>query len=377
MLEPRSRRSCKPLLRAASVVATLTPALAGCGEPPPAAPRPPSGVRVQSAVVTSQSNSLTLTGAIAPRVQSDLSFRFSGRIATRNVEVGDHVENGQVLATLEKNQQAADVSSADASVAAGEATLKQATATFERQKTLLAQGFTTQPSYDNANQALQTARSGLATAKATLGTVQDVLANTELRADAAGVVTARTGEAGQVVDAAQIVFSVAQDGPRDAVFEVYEALLARPSGDKTIEIVLLSNPAVRATGTVREIAPTVNPSSGTVRVKIGIDGTPPAMGLGAPVAGTGTFQPRDVVALPWTAFFIDDGKPAVWLVDPATKAVRPKPVEVDSYRTGELLLRAGVKPGDLVVTAGAQLLRPGEVIAPVMETAANARGGRP
>ena len=370
----RPRRSYKSLLRAASVLATHALVLSGCGEPPPTAAKPPSGVRVRSAVVAPQANAITLTGAIAPRVQSDLSFRFAGRIATRTVDVGDHVEAGQVLAALERTEQLASLSSAKAGVASAEATLKQAKATFERQKTLLAQGFTTQPNYDNASQALQAAQSGLSTATATLGTAQDELDNTELRADAAGVVTARNGEAGQVVDVAQAVFSIALDGPRDAVFEVYEALLARPPGDKTVEIALVSNPSVKAVGKVREIAPAVNPSSGTVRVKIAIERTPPEMGLGAPVSGTGRFQPRDVVTLPWTAFFVEGGRPAVWVVDPQTKAAAPRNVEVDSYRTGELLLRSGVEPGDLVVTAGAQLLRPGEVVAPILETASSESG---
>lgn len=71
-----------------------------------------------------------------------------------------------------------------------------------------------------------------------------------------------------------------------------------------------------------------------------------------------------MVVLPWTAFFAEHGKPAVWVVDPQTKAVSLKPVEVDRYRTGELVLTAGLGDGELVVTHGGQLLRPGEIVAP-------------
>ncbi|MGA0530820.1 efflux RND transporter periplasmic adaptor subunit [Hansschlegelia sp. KR7-227] len=363
------RRSQKSSLLRVGALTILMLVLSGCDEPPPAAPPSPSGVRVQSTSLKRVTDVVTLTGAIEARVQSDLSFRFTGRIAARLVDVGDHVEAGQVLARLETSERDADVASAEAAVASAEATLKQAATTFERQKTLLEQGFTTRTSYDNANQALQAAQAGLLGAKSALGVAQDALANTELRADAAGVVTGRNGEAGQVVDVAQSVFTVARDGPRDAVFEVQESLVARPPAEATVEIALLADPAVKTTGKVREVAPAVNPASGTVRVKIGIDQPPPAMSLRSAVSGAGAFHPREVVTLPWTAFFVKDGKAAVWVVDPKTNVVSPKPVEVDSYRTGELLLRSGLDPNDLVVTAGGQLLRPGQVVAPTAEPA--------
>jgi RND family efflux transporter MFP subunit len=347
-------------------IALVLPAVAlgGCGESPQAAPKPPPVVRVQAAKVTSLASSVTLTGEIAARVESDLAFRIEGRIASRNVDVGDHVKKGQILATLETTQQLADVSAARAGVASAEAELKEARATFKRQSQLLAQGFTTRPNYDRAKQELDGAIAGLDGARAELGTAEDALANTELRADADGVVTARYAEAGQVVGAAQNVYTVAQDGPRDAVFEVFEALVVDPPADQHVELTLISNPSIKTIGIVREVAPTVDAKKGTVRVKIGIDNPPPEMGLGAAVSGVGRYKPRDMVVLPWTAFFAERGKPAVWVVDPQTKAVSLKPVEVDHYRTGELALTAGLGDGDLVVIHGGQLLWPGEIVAP-------------
>lgn len=350
-------------------------ALAGCGEAEQAPPKPLASVRVEAAKTSPFASEVSLTGQIAARVQSELAFRIEGRIASRTVDVGDHVDKGQVLATLETTQQLADVSAAKAGVASAEATLKEAEATFARQSTLMGQGFTTRPNFDNAKQALDGARAGLEGAKAGLGTAEDSLANTELRADASGVVTARNAEVGQVVSVAQAVYTVAQDGPRDAVFEVFEALPANPPPDKNVEITLLSNPAVKTVGVVREIAPTVDTSRGTVRVKIGIENAPAGMGLGAAVSGAGKFQALDTVTLPWTAFFADGGKPAVWVVDPQSKAASLRSVTVHSYRTGQLVLSGGVKAGELVVTHGGQLLRPGEIVEPLIETAKAGEGG--
>jgi membrane fusion protein, multidrug efflux system len=352
------------LLGFISALALPAVALGGCGEPAQDAPKPPPVVRVQAAKVTALASSVTLTGAIAARVESDLAFRIEGRIASRKVDVGDHVKKGQILATLETTQQLADVSAARAGIASAEAELKEARAMFHRQSELLAQGFTTRPNYDTAKQEVDGAIAGLDRATAELGTAEDALANTELRADADGIVTARYAEVGQVVGVAQKVYTVAQDGPRDAVFEVFEALVADPPEDRHVELTLISNPSIKTVGVVREVAPTVDAKKGTVRVKIGIDNPPPEMGLGAAVSGVFRSRPRDMVVLPWTAFFAERGKPAVWVVDPQTKAVSLKPVEVDRYRTGQLVLTAGLGDGELVVIHGGQLLRPGEIVAP-------------
>jgi hypothetical protein len=52
------------------------------------------------------------------------------------------------------------------------------------------------------------------------------------------------------------------------------------------------------------------------------------------------------------------------VVDPQSRAVSLKPVVIDIYRTGEVLIRSGLSAGDVVVTGGAQLLRPGQIVAP-------------
>ena len=102
--------------------------------------------------------------------------------------------------------------------------MRVAQATFDRQSYLLSSGFTTRVAYDQAQEQLRTAQSTLKSAKAELGTAREALGDTELHARAAGVITARSLEVGQVVQAAQSVFTLAQDGERDAVFDVPESM---------------------------------------------------------------------------------------------------------------------------------------------------------
>ena len=334
-------------------------------------------VRVTVARKSPVSADVVLTGDIQAQAQTNVAFRTNGKVAERRVEVGDHVGPDQVLAVLEPLVQRANLDNARAALVSAEAQLTQAKVTYERQKQLLAGGYTTRPSYDNAEQTLRTSQAAVDSAKAALGTAEEQFSYTELRAGVSGIVLSRTFEVGQVVQAGQAVMVLAQDGPRDAVFNVYEALTASPPAGRTIEVVLQSDPSVTATGSVREISPTVDASSGTVRVKMGLETTPPAMTLGAVVIGRGRFAPREAVVLPWSSLYRFDGRPAVWVYDPDKRTVAVRTVEIDRYGFDDIALKGGVEPGEAVVVAGIQFLRPGQRVAVAPTATAGAgEGGR-
>lgn len=337
----------------------------GCAKAEPAATNDQTlaRVRIVEARRTPIASDVVLTGDIQPQAQINVAFRTNGKIAERRVEVGDHVAADQVLAVLEPLTQQANLDNAKAALTSAEALLTQAKMSFERQRQLLAGGFTTRTTYDNAEQELRTTQSTVDSARAALGTAQEQFSYTELRAGVAGIVTSRSFEVGQVVQSGQTVLVLAQDGPRDAVFNVYESLLAQPPAGSTITVALQSDPAVTTTGTVREVSPTVDPASGTVRVKIGLQTTPAAMGLGTVVIGHGRFAPRESVVLPWSALYRYDGRPAVWVFDPAGRTVAVRAVEIDRFGPDIIALKRGVEPGERVVVAGIQFLRPGQVVA--------------
>ncbi|HEY5795919.1 MAG TPA: efflux RND transporter periplasmic adaptor subunit [Bosea sp. (in: a-proteobacteria)] len=320
-------------------------------------------MQVEAAAIADYAPTIRLTGEIRARVESDLSFRVAGRIAERFVNVGDQVTADQVLARLDPQQQQATVTAAEAAVASAEAVLRQATSSYERQTALLVRGFTTRREHDQAQEAYRTAQASLADARARLGTARDHLSDTVLLAGVAGVITGRHAETGQVMQVAQTVFSIAQDGPRDAVFNFNESVFTHELADPAIALTLVSDPAVTATGTVREVSPTVDKATGTVRAKVGLAQSPAAMTLGASVIGEGRMQSRKFVVVPWSALTSGNGRPAVWTVDPQTKAVLLKPITIEGYETGKVFVREGLRPGEMVATGGAQFLRPNQVVA--------------
>ncbi len=319
-------------------------------------------VRAEPVALQDFRYSIKLTGEIAAHIESNLSFRVSGKVTEWTVDVGAHVTAGQVIARVDPQQQKADVEAAQAALVAAQADVEQATSEFERRKTLLASGSISKESYDQAATALDTSKGSLDNAKAQLGTTKDALGYTELKTDADGIITARNVEVGQVMQAAQTAFTLAQDGPRDAVFYIYETLLQSRPDTPRIEVALVSDPSVTAFGKVSEISPTIDTSTGTVRVKITLEETPPRMTLGAPVTGFAQSAPTKMIILPWTALFAIDGKPAVWVIDPKDETVTLKPVKVATYETGRVIISGGLDIGEMVVTDGGKMLRQGQKV---------------
>jgi membrane fusion protein, multidrug efflux system len=319
-------------------------------------------VRTEIVRPRDRQTSVTLTGEVQARFQADLSFRVSGRVLARFADVGAHVKRGDVLARIDPAEQQADLDAATAAVASAESQLRVAKDTFERQKSLVLRGATSGTAYDQAQERLRTAESRLEAAKAQLGTAKDALGYTELRADASGLVTVRNLEVGQVVQAAQPVFTLAQDGERDAIFDVYEAIFFGGLEGDPISLALISDANVTANGYVREVSPAVDPKSSTVRVKVAIRNPPAAMTLGSAVAGTAKAKPVAQIALPWTALMALGSKPAVWIVDPATKTVSLKPVVIVAYEAGVVVVKEGIEPGERVVVDGGKLLSFGQPV---------------
>ena len=282
-----------------------------------------------------------MTGGIEPKFQSNIAFRVSGKIVQRLIEIGDHVSADQILAKLDPQEQQANLDTAKASLASAQALLVQAKVGFTRQDALFKNGYTTRPSYDQAQQQLRTQQAAVESATAALGSAEEQFGYTDLKAGISGIVTARNAETGQVVQAGQTVFTIAQDGPRDAVFEVYEALLTDPPASKVVRIALQSNPNVRTTGTVREISPTVDTTSGyRARSRSASTAVPDGDVARCERSSAQASSSRgEAIVLP-SSRRCTAGRdaPAVWLLDPSSGTVEPKVVSIARYDGDNLVL---------------------------------------
>lgn len=352
----RFKKTSRIALRAALLLAAF--GLAGCGENSDAG-APVRAVRTQVVEITTWSQTGTAIGEIKPRYESDISFRVGGKILSRHVDVGAIVSKGALVAQLDSTSAKTAIGIAESDVAAATAELGDARRTEGRQRELLQRGFTTQANFDAAERRLKQAVARTESAELALKDAKDRLGYTELRSDVDGIVTAIGAELGQVVAAGQPVARIARTDAKEAEFKVSERTLRRVPSNPVIEVTLVSDPKIKATGHVREVAATADPVTRTFAVRIALDDPPEAMRFGATVQGQVVWEEERVVRLPSSALFRSDKEPAVWLFDSEKSTVELRSVKVLRYESDEFLVVDGLKNGERVVTAGVQKLWPG------------------
>lgn len=337
-------------------------ALAGCKREKEAAAPEPRPVRTVTVTQTADHETVVLTGQIEAQDDVSIAFRLSGRMIERPVNVGDHVTTGQELAKLDPQNEVDALRTAQANLAAAQALVRQTSAAFERQRELLSAGHASRANFDIAQKAFENARAQEDSAQAQVRIAATRVSYTILTANFPGVVTARGAEPGEVVQAGQMILRIAREGTRDAVFDVPAQVLHVAPKNPVITVSLTANPAVTTTGHVREVAPQANPVTRTFEVKVGLDNPPEAMRLGATVDGTMRLDVAQVKALPASALTELNGNPAVWIVDPKAMTVSLHNIGVLRFDPDAVVVADGLKPGDIVVTAGVQALHPGQKV---------------
>ncbi len=322
-------------------------------------PRP---VRTVIVKPSDAGETVTLTGHIDAQDSSAMAFRIGGRMIDRFVNVGDTVKPGQELARLDAQNEVNALRTAQANQAAAQAQLTQARSAFERQRTLLAQGHTPRAQFEIAEKALNTARAAADAAEANMRVAADRVTYTVLQADAAGTVTARGAEPGEVVQAGQMVVTIARQNGRDAVFDVPAQVLRSAPSDPRVQVRLTDDPSVVADGRVREVAPQADPVTRTFAVRVGLTDPPVAMRLGATVNGTMRLEADQVISVPASALTEFNNRPAVWVVDPQKLTVSLRNIETLAFDQAAVSVAHGLETGDIVVTAGIQALHPGQTV---------------
>ncbi len=358
-------------VRTASRAAKLSPYLilialaaltGGCRNQPAAIVPDIRPVRTVTVEKQDAGETISFTGHVRARDEAALAFRIAGRMIAREVNMGDRVKTGQIIAKLEPLDELNGLRSAQANLSSMRGILTRTRNDFQRQQTLLRQGHTTQARFDQAQQELKTAESKVKDAEAQLEIAQDRVSFTELTADAPGVIVSIGAEPGEVVQAGRMIAQLARDGGRDAVFEVPAGILQAAPRDTEITVRLANEPGVQARGRVREVAPQANPITRNFQVKVGLDQPPEAMRLGTTVTGSANLTQAPVISVPASALTTFDNKPAVWVVDPSSKTVAIRNVEVKRYEAASVIISQGLDSGEIVVTAGVQALYPGRKV---------------
>jgi RND family efflux transporter MFP subunit len=342
-------------------LAFLAIALAGCNETVAQKAPPSRPVLVATVHYEAESPERSFVGTIRPRIETDMGFRVPGKVAKRLVEVGQTVDVGQPLATLDEVDLKLQAEQAEAELRAATGVLAQAAAAETRAKELRAKGWATDAQLDQAKAAADEARARLNRAQRSVELTNNSLSYATLVADTRGVVTATLIDAGQVVASGQTAIRVARFAEKEAVVAIPETLLGRAK-EGVATVTLWSEPDQKYAAKLREIAPAADPVTRTYLAKFSL----PDAGDNVSLGMTATLTLSDpatmrVARLPLSALFSEGGNPSFYIVD-GRGDVTLKPVNVKSYESNDVVITGGVDEGAKVVALGVQKLDPSQKV---------------
>lgn len=329
-------------------------------EEPAEKPRPVLSIIAQPAPAAT----LTLPGTVNARIETQFGFRVLGRIVARNVQVGDIVKKGDVLAAIDPLSLELAVRSSQSDLSNAQAQYANAVTNEQRQQTLFEKQSAAKATFETAQQERATAQANLAKAQANLDKANEQLSYALLLSEFDGVVTSTSAEVGQVVSAGQSVVTVARPEERDAVIDVPEAAVSLLKPGTAFDVALQLDPTYHAQGLVREVAPEADDATRTLRTKLALVNPPDALRLGAVITATATSDAQPIIRLPSSAIKRDGQKTLVWIVDAKAGSVSSRDVTLapGSVPGGSVVVEAGVNPGDRVVVAGVNQLKDGQAV---------------
>lgn len=301
------------------------------------------------------------SGEVRARVESRLGFRVGGKIISRKVDVGSVVKRGQVLMQLDPQDMQLAQAQANAGLKAAESNRDLAKAELKRYQDLREKNFVSQAVLDSKETAYKAAQASYEQALAAFRNQSNQAGYTTLVSDVDGVVTGVDAEAGQVVAPGAPVVRVAKTGDKEIVIGIPEDKVDALRRMTDVRVRTWARPNEIIPGKLRELSPVADPATRTYTAKIAIPNAPEHVKLGmtAYVAFSAKSQ-NAMIKLPLTALFQDKSTTAVWVVE--NGAVKPVPVQVAGSSGNDIVVAGGISPGQTVITAGVNLLKPGQKV---------------
>ena len=355
----------------------LAALVAGCSQSNTYSAPPPPKVTVVTPVEQEVSRYFESTGNTAAVNSVDLVARVQGFVQAISYTDGDFVKKGTSLFTIEPQPYRLKVDAAKASVISAQATLTQAETEYRRQADLLSRQVSAQASYDKALAQRDSAQADLQSAQANAQQAEINLGYTDVTAPFDGVVSARQVSIGQLVGASSpptVLATIVQLDPIWVNFNASErdvlrirAILAK-RGETTasligipVEVGLQNEDGYPHEGKLDYVAPTVNPSTGTLAARASLENADRGLLPGYFVRVRIASRPQPTLLVPNVALGSDQGGSYVLVVN-KEDVVEQRQVEIGQVVGDLRVIENGVNKDDRVVVGGIMRAIPGEKV---------------
>lgn len=342
-------------------------------------PRPLTPVRIAEAQTISTGSETRYSANIVPNAQVDLAFKSGGYVVSirqvrgsdgqmRNVDTGDWISGGTVLAVVRQQDYTDRREQARAQLARAQADYEHAKLSFDRTSNLYSTQSATKPEFDQAKAQYDSSIAALDNAKASLAEAQTALDDSSLRAPFDGWIIKRSVDIGALVGPTAPAFTIADTRSVRAVFGVPDNAMGRIQLGQRQAITTDAFPG-EFSGHVTAISPAADPRSRVYSVEVTIPNPRNQLksGMIASLALGGELLPARVLAVPLSAVIRDPQDPQGFAVliaegseDPVT--VRSRSVNLGDAYGNMIQVLGGLRAGERVVTAGSTLVRSGDKV---------------
>lgn len=335
-------------------------------EPKASQPRPALTVTTAQPQRTAVPLRLAANGNVAAWQEAIIGAESNGlRLTDVRVNVGDVVKAGQVLATFSADTVQADVAQVRASLLEAQANAAEAAANADRARSLQATGALSQQQIQQFTTAEKTAQARVQAAQATLNAQQLRLKYTQVVAPDSGVISARSATVGAVVGSGTELFRMVRKGRLEWRAEVTSTELRRIQPGAKVSVTAASGTVVD--GTVRMIAPTVDPQTRNALVYVDL---PQNADFRAGMFARGEFAlgSSDALTVPQEALVVRDGFSYVFVVG-ADQRVQMRKVQTGRRVADRVEVLSGLDANASVAVRGAGFLNDGDLVRVVAPTA--------
>ena len=300
-------------------------------------------VKLEKAVKQLVSSEGVYSSTVLANVTNNIAPQAGGRIQKINVEVGDFVSRGQVLAEMDRVQ-----------LDQAKLQLSNAETELERIKKLYEQGGVSQSDYEAMELQCKVARTSY----------NNLLENTILRSPINGVVTARNYDRGDMFGMAAPIFTVQQIVPVKLLVGISEADYTKVKKGDKVSLTVDARPGKVYEGRITRLYPTIDPATHTFNVEIQVANQNRELRPGMYARVTVTFGQNNSVVVPDASIvkMQGSGQRSVFVFNAADSTVTEKVVTLGRHTDGLYQILDGVNEGDEVVVKGLASLRNGSKV---------------
>lgn len=344
-----------------SFLACALVGLAACEEEKVVAEKPIRAIKSMVVEERAGDQIRRIAGLTESSIVTDLAFQVGGRITVMDKDVGDRVEKGAVIASLDSEPFELRIRTAKGKVTDADAKLKDAEAKYKQQSTLYKQGFATKTAYDSALSSFNSAKSNLEVVTAEAELAERDMRLTTLTAPINGSVTEKYLERFAEVSAGQKIVQVSADGGLKVKASVPEGMVRRIAVGDPVDVSFPTLQGRIEPGKITEVGTRAG-STNSFPVTMVLD-NPEAPDLQPGLTAEVSFKFKTEFSgkaflLPVTAVLPTEAQNAavVFVYDKSAGVVKKTPVNVVNVRDNELEIIGDVKVGDVIATAGVSFL---------------------